>query len=83
MPVFLLAWSVTLLVFSEQSTHLTRAIFVAVVAIGFAVAGLHPALRDQPYDGDEPPLTRNERRIFVVLAVLLFALSVREFVLAQ
>jgi hypothetical protein len=71
------------LLFSEQSTHLTRAAVVAIIAIGFAVAGLHPALRSLPEDGDEPPLTRKEQRIFVVLAVLLLAVSVRELALAR
>ncbi len=71
------------LLFSEQGAHLTRGAVIAVIAIGFAIAGLHPALRHLPDDSDEPPLTRGEQRILLILAVLLLALSVREFLLAR
>jgi uncharacterized membrane protein YidH (DUF202 family) len=70
-----------LLLLSEQSTHLTRAAVIAVLALGFVIAGLHPALRTLSDESGESPLTRGEQRIFLVLGVLLFALSIRELVI--
>jgi hypothetical protein len=71
-----------LVLLSEQGSHLTRAVVVGLLAIGFLVVGLHPALRNLPMDGDEPSITPKEGRIFVIIAVLLLAASVREFVLS-
>ena len=62
--------------------HLLRGLVIAAIGVFFAIVGIHPALRNMADPEGESPLTRSDRIICVVFAILLLLVSTREFILS-